>query len=252
MMANPVCLKSFTPQARLMQFDRSGDARCRQECAYGTHWWVIQLKVSTLSDYFGLLKENAYQQWSRRTNHLHLLQLAIRPRQRVSSTSATVSKDAPKLTHFDSETGRPKMVSVSNKASTHRDATAVGTVEINSLAQELLQSGQNKKGDVLTVAQLAGIMGAKQTSNLIPLCHPLYLSHVSVELEVGDGCVNVKATAETEGNTGVEMEALTAVQVACLTVWDMLKAVSGKDMCITNVKVVSKSGGKSGDWTRDV
>jgi len=141
------------------------------------------------------------------------------------------------------------MVSVSSKEPSLRKAAAMGTVQINSIAAELLQSGENKKGDVLTIAQLAGIMGAKQTSNLIPLCHPLFLSHLSVELKVETDCVKVRATAETYGTTGVEMEALTAVQIACLTVWDMLKAVSGKEMCITNVKVVSKSGGKSGDWS---
>lgn len=146
------------------------------------------------------------------------------------------------------------MVSVGNKESTQRQATATGRVYINDVAAQLIKTGESgKKGDPLLVAQLAGIMGAKQTSNLIPLCHPLFLSHVNVTLEPNleetNPFILISATVETEGKTGVEMEALTAVSVACLTVWDMLKAVSGKEMSITDIKVVSKKGGKSGDWS---
>jgi len=170
------------------------------------------------------------------------------------STAQSETGEPSELTHFDSSTGKPKMVSISGKKSTSRSATAIGTVYINKIAYQLIETAQNKKGDVLAVAQLAGIMGAKQTSNLIPLCHPLFLSHVDVQLAIeqtsaGRCCVRVRAIAETNGATGVEMEALTAVQVACLTVWDMLKAVSGQEMCIADVQVVAKSGGKSGDWS---
>jgi molybdenum cofactor biosynthesis protein MoaC len=172
--------------------------------------------------------------------------------------------DQARLTHISKKTGKPAMVSISDKSSSKRSATAVGTVTIPKLAYELLtdsSGGKNKatrKGDVLTVAQLAGIMGAKRTPDLIPLCHPISLTNVQVELALKDQSANgkdkyaieVEVTAECVGATGVEMEALTAVNVACLTVWDMLKAVAGKDMIIGNVKVVRKSGGKSGDWER--
>jgi molybdenum cofactor biosynthesis protein MoaC len=147
------------------------------------------------------------------------------------------------------------MVDVSSKLPSSRSATAVGRVLVNAVAFELVSSGSSdlKKGDVLSVARLAGIMAAKQTSSLIPLCHPLPLSHVAVELslEPETRSVRVEATARCEGKTGVEMEALTAAGVACLTVWDMVKSASGKDMTITDLKVVRKTGGKSGDWHRE-
>lgn len=153
------------------------------------------------------------------------------------------------------------MVSVSPKANTLRSATAVGTVFLSPLAFNLIvpcssssstASMPTKKGDVLTIAQLAGIMGAKHTATLIPLCHPLSLTHISVTLtpDSTNHSLVVTATAECEGKTGVEMEALTGVSVACLTVWDMCKAVAGREMEIGSIRVVKKSGGKSGDWER--
>lgn len=198
------------------------------------------------------------------------------------------------------------MVSITSKIGSSRSATAIGRVRIPFEAYELLTDKeteterpagrkQNKKGDALAVAQLAGFMGAKKTSELIPLCHPLNLTNVQVALSVlseaqpaiisslslaredrtckgeAEGCstlehntqhqerrvvmttayfVQVEATTECQGATGVEMEALTAVSVACLTVWDMLKAVAGREMVIEDLKVVRKSGGKSGDWAR--
>lgn len=143
------------------------------------------------------------------------------------------------------------MVDVSEKAPSKRTAIAAGTVHINKTAFELIkQPGSNRKGDVLAVAQLAGIMAAKQTANLIPLCHPLLLNHVKVELAVNTDTlhqpqIDVIATVSCTGNTGVEMEALTAVSVACLTVWDMLKAVGQQEMRIAEIRLVSKTGGKS-------
>lgn len=150
------------------------------------------------------------------------------------------------------------MVSVSSKSQTLRSATATGIVYLPRHALALVvpsfssASMPTTKGDVLTIAQLAGIMGAKQTSTLIPLCHPLSLSHISVTLvpDFEASAIRITATAECEGKTGVEMEALTAVSVAGLTVWDMVKAVAGKEMVIGEIKVVKKSGGKSGDWER--
>lgn len=154
-----------------------------------------------------------------------------------------------KLTHFD-ETGRAAMVDVSGKAATTRIAVASGQVRVSR--ETLAKSGQNKKGDVINVAELAGIMGAKQTSALIPLCHPLPLSKVNVRISVNDELpgFDVTAEAKTSGQTGVEMEALMAVSVACLTLYDMLKAAD-KAMVIGEVKLLTKTGGKSGDWKRD-
>lgn len=173
------------------------------------------------------------------------------------------STEKPRLTHISEKTGKPTMVSISSKSSTSRSATARGRIIITKLAYELLtdtsESGKNKataKGDVLTVAQLAGIMGSKRTSDLIPLCHPINLTNVQVNVslqrdkDTDTYAIEVEAAAECTGATGVEMEALTAVSVASLTVWDMLKAVAGKEMAIQDIKVIRKSGGKSGDWER--
>lgn len=153
------------------------------------------------------------------------------------------------------------MVDITTKSPTSRSATAIGRVLIPERAYIALTSSpdgrSSAKGDVMSVAQLAGIMGAKRTSDLIPLCHPLSLTNVDVRLELCAEAVHNKrwiqvgAKAECKGATGVEMEALTAVSVACLTVWDMLKALGGKDMVIEGIMVTSKSGGKSGDWTRE-
>ncbi len=152
------------------------------------------------------------------------------------------------LTHFDAE-GRAAMVDVSEKSTTSRTAVARGRVSMAAETLALIRSGDHKKGDVLGVARLAGIMGAKRTSDLIPLCHPLALSKVAVEFETLDApegpAVEITATAKVTGQTGVEMEALTAVSVAALTIYDMCKAVD-KAMRIDAVRLVYKEGGRSG------
>ncbi|KAM0788623.1 hypothetical protein ACM66B_001742 [Microbotryomycetes sp. NB124-2] len=169
-----------------------------------------------------------------------------------------------RLTHTDPITGKPSMVSVSDKDVTLRSATAVGTIFLNKEAFDLIEftspldgsttnsTMRTKKGDVLTTAQLAAIMAAKSTSTLIPLCHPLMLTSIQVNLEPDPARVAIKiqATVECHGQTGVEMEALTSVSVGLLTVWDMVKAIAGKEARIGDVFVQSKSGGKSGDWQR--
>jgi len=151
------------------------------------------------------------------------------------------------LSHLD-ETGRAHMVDVGHKPDTDRMAVARGEVQMRPETLELIRQGAMKKGDVLTVAQLAGIMGAKRTAALIPLCHPLPLTQVAVDLELDEALPGVKitATARTTGKTGVEMEALTAVSIAALTIYDMAKAVE-KTMRIQNIRLVEKHGGQSGD-----
>jgi cyclic pyranopterin monophosphate synthase len=152
------------------------------------------------------------------------------------------------LTHF--KDGAPHMVDVSEKTPTKREAVAEAFVKLPKEAMDALEHGGVGKGDPLTVAQLAGIMAAKKTSELIPLCHPIPLSSVDVKLErVPDG-VRIVSSARTTDRTGVEMEALTAASVAALTVYDMLKAVS-KGIEITRIRLLSKTGGKSGDWHAD-
>ena len=153
-----------------------------------------------------------------------------------------------KLTHID-ETGRANMVDVSAKAVTTREAVAEGFVRMSPATLALALSGDAKKGDVRATAEIAGIMAAKKTADLIPLCHPLALTKVEVRVEPGEGGLAVTARVRTSGQTGVEMEALTAVSVACLTVYDMLKAAE-KGMVIEAVRLLAKSGGKSGDWVR--
>ena len=155
-----------------------------------------------------------------------------------------------RLTHVD-EQGRARMVDVSAKAVTTREATATGRIVMAPETLALALSGQGKKGDVRAVAELAGVMAAKRTSDLIPLCHPLMLTSVKVAVETSpDGSgLQVFATARVNGQTGVEMEALTATTVALLTLYDMLKAVD-RGMMIEAVGLVAKSGGVSGDWTR--
>jgi len=152
-----------------------------------------------------------------------------------------------KLTHLD-ETGRARMVDVSDKAATAREAVAEGFVRMSPATLALALSGEGRKGDVRAVAEIAGVMAAKRTADLIPLCHPLALAKVEVEVEAADGGLAVTARVKTTGPTGVEMEALTAVSVACLTLYDMLKAAE-KGMVIEAVRLVSKTGGKGGDWT---
>nr|WP_316932217.1 cyclic pyranopterin monophosphate synthase MoaC [Nocardioides marmotae] len=156
--------------------------------------------------------------------------------------------EQPRLTHVD-EAGAARMVDVSAKDVTARTATATGRVLVSAAVVDLLRGAGVPKGDTLAVARLAGIMGAKQTSALIPLCHPLALSGVVVDLVVTDTSVDITATVRTTDRTGVEMEALTAVSVAALTVVDMVKAVD-KAAVITDVRVETKTGGKSGDWAR--
>jgi cyclic pyranopterin phosphate synthase len=152
------------------------------------------------------------------------------------------------LTHVD-ERGAARMVDVSAKDVTARVATASGRVLVSAEVVRLLRGEGVPKGDALAVARIAGIMGAKQTPALVPLCHPLAISGVTVDLEVADDAVEIAATVRTTDRTGVEMEALTAVSVAALTVVDMVKAVD-KRAVITDVRVETKSGGKSGDWSR--
>ena len=152
------------------------------------------------------------------------------------------------LTHLD-ESGRARMVDVGYKQDTERVATARGAVVMRPETVQLIIEGNMKKGDVLAVAQLAGIMAAKRTSDLIPLCHPLALTHVEVTCtpNPAENRVEIEATVRLRGKTGVEMEALTAVTVAGLTIYDMAKAVD-RHMRLTDVQVVAKSGGRSGDW----
>ncbi len=151
------------------------------------------------------------------------------------------------LTHLD-QSGRVRMVDVGGKADTERVAIARGEVHMRRETLELIRAGQMKKGDVLTVAQIAGISASKRTADLIPLCHPLPLTQVDVSLALDDALpgVQITATARTVGKTGVEMEALTAVSVAALTIYDMAKAAE-KTMRIQNIRLVEKHGGRSGD-----
>ncbi len=151
-----------------------------------------------------------------------------------------------RLTHLDAS-GRARMVDVSDKPSTARIAVAEGFIRMKPETLALALSGEGKKGAVGPVAELAGVMGAKQTSSLIPLCHPLSLSKVKVTVSEADGGLRVEATAKTTGPTGVEMEALTAVTTACLTIYDMVKAVE-KSMQIEGIRLVLKEGGKSGRY----
>jgi len=151
-----------------------------------------------------------------------------------------------KLSHIGDD-GRARMVDVSGKADTAREAVAEGFVRMTPETLALAVSGEGRKGDVRAVAEIAGVMAAKKTSDLIPMCHPLALSKVEVKIEPAAGGLTVTARVKTTGPTGVEMEALTAVSVACLTLYDMLKAAD-KGMVIEAVRLVSKTGGKSGDW----
>ena len=150
------------------------------------------------------------------------------------------------LTHLDTE-GRARMVDVSGKTATTREAVAEGMVRMSRATRDLAVSGQARKGDVRAVAEIAGVMAAKRAADLIPLCHPLALSSVQVAVTVVEDGLRVTARVRTTGPTGVEMEALTAVSVACLTLYDMLKAAE-RGMVIDGVRLLEKSGGASGDW----
>ena len=150
------------------------------------------------------------------------------------------------LTHLD-PTGAAHMVDVGGKPVTTREATATGRITMSAEALQAIRDGSARKGDVLAVARVAGIMAAKRTSELIPLCHSLPLTRVSLDLALGDGEITATATCATDGKTGIEMEALTAATVALLTIYDMAKALD-RTMVIKDVRVLAKSGGKSGDW----
>lgn len=154
-----------------------------------------------------------------------------------------------KLTHLDAS-GKAHMVDVGAKPETARRAVAEGTITMNSTALEAIREGAVPKGDVLAVSRLAGIMAAKRTGDLIPLCHPLALDAVTVDCAVERDCVRVTASASLTGRTGVEMEAMTAASVALLTIYDMAKAID-KAMVISNIRLLSKSGGRSGDWVAE-
>jgi cyclic pyranopterin monophosphate synthase len=159
-----------------------------------------------------------------------------------------VSDTPQKLTHLDAE-GQLQMVDVGLKVDTERVAVAEGWVRLNATAFGAIRDGNVKKGDVLTVAQIAGILGAKRTSDLIPLCHPLPLTHIEVQVTLDEtqSAIRIQATARTTGKTGVEMEALTAVSVAALTVYDMAKALD-RTMHIEGIRLLEKQGGKSGHF----
>jgi len=169
------------------------------------------------------------------------------------TSSKTISSDADHnqgLTHFD-QGGQAHMVDVGGKAETHRVAIASGTIRMKPETLAVIQSGTAKKGDVLGIARIAAIMASKRTSDLIPLCHPLALTHVSVEFDIDQAQCGIHCTVrvETQGKTGVEMEALTAVQVGLLTIYDMSKAID-RGMVMTDVRVQEKHGGKSGSWSQ--
>jgi len=151
-----------------------------------------------------------------------------------------------RLSHLD-EDGRARMVDVSAKPTTAREALATGLVRMSPETRALALAGAGRKGDVIAVAEIAGVMAAKRTADLIPLCHPLALTKIEVRIEADDAGLAVTARVATTGPTGVEMEALTAVSVACLTIYDMLKAAQ-RDMVIDGVRLLEKHGGASGDW----
>lgn len=153
------------------------------------------------------------------------------------------------LTHIDEE-GRARMVDVGDKPVTARVAVASGFVQMSAATVEAIRQHRTPKGDPLEVARLAGIMAAKRTAELIPLCHPLPLNHADVKLEVRDGGIAITATARTDSKTGVEMEALTAASIAALTIYDMCKAID-KAMVITRIRLESKTGGRSGEFRRE-
>lgn len=155
-----------------------------------------------------------------------------------------------KLTHFN-QNGEAHMVDVADKAITHRTAIASGCIQMQAQTLQLIEKGGHKKGDVLAIARIAAIMAAKKTAELIPLCHPLSLTHIDIDFQIdaAQHAITCTARVETDGKTGVEMEALTAVQIALLTIYDMCKAVD-RGMCMTAIRLEEKKGGKSGHWRR--
>ena len=156
-----------------------------------------------------------------------------------------------KLTHFN-EAGEAEMVDVGHKPISNRTALATGKIAMQPETLRLIQAGEHKKGDVIGIARIAGIMAAKKTADLIPLCHPIGLDKISVDFEVNESenAVNCRVLAKTSAQTGVEMEALTAVHIALLTIYDMCKAVD-RSMTMSNIRLLEKSGGMSGDWKAD-
>lgn len=154
------------------------------------------------------------------------------------------------FTHFN-EKGRAHMVNVSEKDETKRVAIARGSIKMKKETVDLIKDGLIKKGDVLSVAQIGGIMGVKKTSDLIPMCHNIFITGSDINFNVGEEEIEIEATVSTVGKTGVEMEALTAVTTAALTIYDMCKAVD-KDMVIENVRLIKKTGGKSGEYIREI
>jgi cyclic pyranopterin phosphate synthase len=164
------------------------------------------------------------------------------------SSDNTSTPNPTGLTHFN-EHGTAHMVDVGEKPETHRIAIASARVRMNPATAEVIRSGTAAKGDVLGIARVAGIMATKRTADLIPLCHPLPVTHVDVDLAVGDSDVTITARVETHGRTGVEMEALTAVSAAALTVYDMTKAID-RGMVIEAIQLERKEGGRSGTWER--
>lgn len=158
-------------------------------------------------------------------------------------------QEPPRLTHFD-ESGRARMVDVGEKDVTHRVAVAVGSVIAQPETIAMIREGRASKGDVLGVAQVAAIMAAKRTSDIIPMCHPLMLTRIEVAFDPGEDRIGITARVETRGQTGVEMEALTAVSAAALTIYDMVKSVD-RGMTIEGIRLEEKHGGKSGTWIRD-
>ncbi len=160
-----------------------------------------------------------------------------------------VASEPQELTHFD-RAGRARMVDVGGKAETERIAVASGSVRMAPETLALVREGRAAKGDVLAVAQIAAVMGAKRTPDLIPMCHPLMLTRIDVRFALADECIEIEATVATRGRTGVEMEALTAVSAAALTIYDMLKAVD-RGMVIERIRLERKEGGRSGSWVRE-
>ncbi|MCC6312466.1 MAG: cyclic pyranopterin monophosphate synthase MoaC [Thermomicrobiales bacterium] len=160
-----------------------------------------------------------------------------------------MDEDRSGLTHFDGA-GRARMVDVGDKGVTRRVAVAEALVRAQPTTVDVVREGRAAKGDVLAVAQVAGIMAAKRTHELIPMCHPLMLTKIDIGFELGEDTIAIRAAVETRGQTGVEMEALTAAAVAALTVYDMTKAID-RGMTIERVGLLEKRGGKSGDWTRE-
>jgi cyclic pyranopterin phosphate synthase len=168
----------------------------------------------------------------------------------AKSTNASPKGDKhSSLTHFD-ESGRARMVDVGEKPATHRVAIAAGRIRMQPETVAVIREGRAAKGDVLAVAQVAAIMATKKTHEIIPMCHPLLLTKIEVNFDIFDTGIDITAQVETRGQTGVEMEALTAVSAAALTIYDMVKAID-RGMVIESIRLAHKSGGKSGEWKRD-